>query len=29
MDLKEEDVRFTLPPQLTQIAGRLATIETQ
>jgi 4-hydroxy-3-methylbut-2-enyl diphosphate reductase len=29
IDLKEEDVRFTLPPQLTQIAGRLATIETQ
>jgi 4-hydroxy-3-methylbut-2-enyl diphosphate reductase len=29
IDLKEEDVRFTLPPQLTQIAGRLATSNPQ
>jgi 4-hydroxy-3-methylbut-2-enyl diphosphate reductase len=29
MDLKEEDVRFTLPPQLARAAGRLTTISTQ
>lgn len=29
MDLKEEDVRFTLPTQLTQVARRLTTISMQ
>lgn len=29
MDLKEEDVRFTLPPQLAQVGRRLTTISTQ
>ncbi|MGA2325767.1 MAG: 4-hydroxy-3-methylbut-2-enyl diphosphate reductase [Bryobacteraceae bacterium] len=29
MDLKDEDVRFTLPPQLTQAGRLLATISTQ
>jgi 4-hydroxy-3-methylbut-2-enyl diphosphate reductase len=29
IDLKEEDVRFTLPAQLTQVARRLTTIRTQ
>ncbi len=29
MDLKEEDVRFTLPAQLTQVARRLTTISMQ
>ena len=29
IDLKEEDVRFTLPSQLTQLAGHLATVNLQ
>jgi 4-hydroxy-3-methylbut-2-enyl diphosphate reductase len=29
MDLKEEDVRFTLPPQLAQVGRRLTTISMQ
>jgi 4-hydroxy-3-methylbut-2-enyl diphosphate reductase len=29
MNLKEEDVRFTLPAQLVQVSRRLATISTQ
>ncbi len=29
MDLKEEDVRFTLPAQLAGVAGRLTSITTQ
>jgi 4-hydroxy-3-methylbut-2-enyl diphosphate reductase len=29
MDLKEEDVRFTLPPQLARVGGQLTSITTQ
>ena len=29
MHLKEEDVRFTLPPQLARVTGRLTSISTQ
>ncbi len=29
LDLKEEDVRFTLPPQLARVGGQLSSIQTQ
>jgi 4-hydroxy-3-methylbut-2-enyl diphosphate reductase len=29
LDLKEEDVRFTLPPQLARVGGQLTSIQTQ